>query len=381
MLYRLQTGRQAVYSRGFTPQEAGRKVDMGKDGVRKICVALGFVLGITMLPVNRMGIQAAEVIATVHGTVLKETTTDVLFLSTREGTMQIKLDNNTDASECKILLPDKKISVSVSGGTDGYLHAVKITSEAPTSAVTVDTSSTATVTGTINKKTTGDVLYFDTAQGQMQIKLDSNTSMKNCSVLVAGRTYQIVCARGSDAMMHAVSISDGGGAVPTTSTGLTPAPADLSYQKLATVAVVGKVTKNTRENMLYLSTDSGEMQIVIDSNSDTRNGMVLTPGSILTVSIYRGSDAYMHAACVIGIKGTAGAVNIDTSSPATVSGTVSSKSTEDVLYLDTPQGEMQLKLDAVRSISNCKVFVAGKRLTVVCARGADACMHALNITG
>ncbi len=339
------------------------------------------MLGVVMFPAGGIRARAAEVIATVYGTVMKETTADVLFLSTKEGTMEIKLDSQTDASECKVLLPDKKISVSLTGGTDGYLHAVKITSEAPAAEVTVDTSSTATVSGTINKKTRGDVLYFDTPQGQMQIKLDSNTNMKNCSVLVAGRTYQIVCARGSDAMMHAVSISDGGGAVPTTSTGLTPAPADLSYQKQATVAVVGKVAKSTRENLLYLSTDSGEMQIVIDSNSDTRNGMVLTPGSILTVSIYRGSDAYMHAACVIGIKGTAAAVDIDTSSPATVSGTVSSKSTEDLLYLDTPQGEMQLKLDAVRSVSNCKVMVAGKRLTVVCARGSDACLHALHITG
>ena len=37
---------------------------------------------------------------------------------------------------------------------------------------------------------------------------------------------------------------------------------------------------------------------------------------------------------------------------------VGDESSESVLYLDTPQGEMQLKLDAVNSISNCKVFVA-----------------------
>jgi hypothetical protein len=42
---------------------------------------------------------------------------------------------------------------------------------------------------------------------------------------------------------------------------------------------------------------------------------------------------------------------------------------------------MELKLDAVNSISNCKAFVNGKKLTVTCARGSDAYMHALDIVG
>ena len=123
------------------------------------------------------------------------------------------------------------------------------------------------------------------------------------------------------------------------------------------------------------------MQIVIDADTDSRGGMVLTPGNKLTVSVYRGSDAYMHAAVVTGNKDGYQSVEIDTSSPATVTGTVGSKSTENILLLDTPQGQMELKLDCVRSVTNCKVLVSGSKLTLTCARGSDAYMHALDITG
>jgi len=123
------------------------------------------------------------------------------------------------------------------------------------------------------------------------------------------------------------------------------------------------------------------MQIVIDNNTDTRNGVVLTPGNKLTVSCYRGSDAYMHAASIVGTKESTGSAEIDRSSPATVTGTVADGSTQNVLCLSTSGGTMELKLDAVNSISNCKAFVRGKKLTVTCARGSDAYMHALDIVG
>ena len=349
-------------------------------------IAVCLALGMALLPANVIKALAAEVVATVEGTVLSGTTSDILKLSTREGDMEIKLDSGTDTSACKILLPDKKISVSVSHGSDGYMHAVKITGEAQASSVSVDASTTATVTGTLSEDTKSDILYVDTPQGQMEIKLDPTTNISGCSVLIAGKSYSITCARGSDAYMHAVSISDGtGGTSGLFNTGsnssvLTPAPA--SAINASTSTVTGKVSDNTRAaDLLYLKTNDGEMQIVIDADTDSRGGMVLTPGNKLTVSVYRGSDAYMHAAVVTGNKDGYQSVEIDTSSPATVTGTVGSKSTENILFLDTPQGQMELKLDCVRSVTNCKVLVSGSKLTLTCARGSDAYMHALDITG
>lgn len=361
---------------------------MRKCRIAKAAMVICLIFGIVLAPANRLKAQAAEVIATVQGTVSSETTSELLYLSTNEGKMQIKLDSATDTSACKILLPDTKISVSVSHGTDGYLHAVKITSDTQTSGVTIDTSASAVVTGSIDKKTKANLLYVKTAQGDMQIKLDTTTDMSGCSVLVVGKSYQITCARGSDAYMHAIRISDAASAAASNTTSeadsalaLTPAPADPANVKTAEGSVSGRVSKITKENLLYLSTSGGEMQFVIDSNTDTRQGMVLTKDNKLTVSYYRGSDAYLHAVSITGMKDDPEEVKIDTSSPATVTGTVGNKSTQNILYLDTPQGMMELKLDAVSSVTNCKVLVSGKKLTVICAYGSDAYMHAIGIAG
>ena len=358
-----------------------------KKHMMKLCMAACLVSGILLSPAERFTAQAAEVIATVKGSVMSGTTTELLKLSTKEGNMEIKLDSGTDASACKILLPGSSISVSVSHGNDGYLHAVKITSAAQAAAVTLDSSSSATVTGTISEKSKGDVLYVKTAQGEMQIKMDSNTNMSGCSVLVADKTYSITCVRGSDAYMHATSISDassgssgsGSGTSTTPSSSLTPAPE--SPVGVDTTTVTGTVNKKTKEDLLYFDTAYGEMQIVIDKNTDSRNGMFIIPDRKLAVAVYRGSDAYMHAATIVGAKESVIPATVDTSSPATVSGTVSSKSNENILILKTSDGDMELKLDVLQSVTGCKVLLRGRKLTVTCARGSDAYMHAISIVG
>lgn len=354
-----------------------KKYRMAKTGII-FCLAFGIFL----IPANRIKAQAAEVIATVQGTVKSGTTSDLLKLSTNEGTMEIKLDSGTDASDCKILLPGKVINVSVARGSDEYLHAVKITSSGQAVAVTVDSSSSVTVTGTISEKSKDDLLYVNTQQGEMQIKMDSTTNLNGCSVIVANKTYSIACVRGSDAYMHAVSISDSasgtGSGSSSSASALTPAPASII--NAATTTVTGTVGENTRESLLYLSTNGGEMQVVIDANTDSRSGMVLTPGRKLTVSVYRGSDAYMHAAVIVAEKAGTSTATMDTAQTSTVSGTVGSKSNENTLYLNTNQGEMELKLDAIRSVTGCKVFVKDKKVSITCTRGSDAYMHALDIT-
>lgn len=353
---------------------------MKKCLIARICMTFCLVLGVFFIPYNQLHVQAAEVIATVSGTILSGTTSEILLLSTNEGKMEIKLDSSTDASSCKILLPGKKISVSVSHGSDGYLHAVKIISNTPGTTTTADSSNVATVTGTIGDKTTDSIIFFNTPQGEMEIKLDATTNISGCSVLVAGKSYVITCTRGSDAYMHALSISDPSSA-SSGSSSLTPAPASDVNSSISTTTVTGTVLSNTKENLLYLSTSGGTMEIVIDNNTDSRNGMILVPDRKLTVSVYRGSDAYMHAATISGVKDSFTSANVDTSNTSTVTGTVGSKSTENILFLSTPQGDMELKLDTVRSVNNCKVLVSGKKITVTCARGSDAYMHAVDITG
>lgn len=344
---------------------------MKKGGKRMAALLAAMMLLTAFLPAGAMQIRAAEVIATVHGTILSGTTEDVLLLSTAQGKMEIKLDSNTDASACKVLLPGREIYVEVTHGSDAWLHAAKITSSTPAEASTIDYSSSVTVTGKIGDKTREDILYLNTAQGEMQIKLDSTTNMNGVTVLVAGKEYQVTCARGSDAWLHAVSISDANTSKVTTE----------MVNGVSVTTVTGKVTDQTKENLLYLSTDGGVMQLVIDDSTDTSNGRVLVPGRQVTVSFYRGSDAYQHASRIVGEKESASQVSVNTDSTAVVVGTVDGKSNENVLYLNTSGGMMELKLDALSSMSNCKVLVRGKQIVVSCAHGSDAYMHAVSIIG
>ena len=94
------------------------------------------------------------------------------------------------------------------------------------------------------------------------------------------------------------------------------------------------------------------------------------------------TESEILTACRVLVAGKTygGLVTIDTNT-STVTGTIGSKSTENMLYLTTQQGDMELKLDAVRSVTNCKVLVEGSRVSIVCARGNDAYMHALEIKG
>ncbi len=348
-----------------------------------VCLALGLALGVSMVPAGSLTVEAAEVIATVSGTVRKGTTSDLLLLATSDGNMEIKLDSGTDTSGCKLLLPDRKISVSVSHGSDGYLHAVTVKSGVQAGDVSVDSSKTAVVTGTIKEKSTGDILYLDTSNGEMELKLDSSTDMSGCKVLVTDKTYTVTCARGSDAYMHAIRISDaaygsssGTGSVPLS--GMTPSPDGTVSE--STTWVSGTVTKNTKSDLLCLAMGNEEMEIRLDAMTDSRNGIMAMPGRMFSVAVYRGGDAYMHAANVMGAKSSMIPVHIDTSAPSTVTGTVSSKSTENMLYIHTSNGDMELKLDALGSASGFKILVQGQKVSVSCARGDDAYMHALGIT-
>ncbi len=354
---------------------------MRKSMIVKLWTVFCLILGLAISPLVQLKAQAREASATVSGTVMSGTTSELLLLSTREGKMEIKLDSETDTSSCKILLPGNKVFVSVAHGNDGYLHAVRITSGGQVTAAGIDSSTTATITGTINEKTKGDVLYVDTPQGEMQIKLDTTTDMSGCNVLVTDKTYSIICARGTDAYMHALSISDAaqGAGVTGSRPDLTPAPAGTVTA--ATSSVSGTVGDKTKEDLLYLSTAGGEMQIVIDSNTDSRYGMVLVPDRKVTVSFYNGSDAYLHAASITSEKLSVQAPTVDRGSATNVTGTVGDKSTENILYFDTPQGQMEIKLDTLESVTGCKVLVTGRKYIVNCVYGSDAYMHALSITG
>ncbi|MCM1268320.1 MAG: hypothetical protein NC302_10485 [Bacteroidales bacterium] len=355
------------------------------------CVAACTACGLLFLPAAETGItvQAAEVIATVQGKVMEGTTTKLLYLDTSDGKMEIKIDESTSTGNCKMLLPKKKVSVSVANGNDGYLHAVTISESGESPSVAVDTSKVSSVVGTVNAKTTEEVLHLDTAQGEMELKLDRDTDFSNCSVLVVSGKYVVRCARGDDAYMHALSVADvaaaPAGDTQTDVAAQTGAAAQASAQTPVTNvtgetrSVTGTVKESTNEYVLNLGTSEGDFTFMIDETTDTSKGMILTPENKIMVTYFRGSDNNLHASAVTGVKDSSSAV-LDDSASATVTGTVKKKSTENILVLDTSAGEMELKLDKVESLSGCKALVTGKKVSVTCKRGNDAYMHALTIT-
>lgn len=109
------------------------------------------VLSLLFTPAFLLPAQAANTV-TVQGKVMSGTTGS-LCCWIPQGKMEIKIDNATDTTAGKILLPDQAISVTVTGGNDGYLHATKISTGNQIGNVIVDTNNTVDVTGTLNKNT------------------------------------------------------------------------------------------------------------------------------------------------------------------------------------------------------------------------------------
>ena len=342
---------------------------MIKTKIAGVCVAA--CLAITMAgTVSEIPVVEAASSTTVTGTIQSGTTDTLMYLSTTAGTMEIKIDSDTDTSGCKVLLPDKKISVTCYRGDDAYMHASKITSPDAASNVTVDTRSTATVEGTVLTGTTDDLMYFSTRAGTMQIKIDSNTDMTGCTTVTLGKKLIVTCGRGSDAYMHAVKITDS-----TSSSNSTTAV----INGVTMPNITGTVAANTTASYLYFSTSSGLMEIKIDSSTDLSECRTLIPGQSVSVACYRGSDAVMHAGRIVdNTISSSSQATVNTAKTTNVAGTVTSDTSSQLLYLSTSGGTMQIRLDDNTSMNGC-VLVIGESVQVTFAGGSDSYLHAVSI--
>ncbi len=344
-----------------------------KNTSRKVAtMLLGIVLATGMMIGGKTEVNAATPTATVTGTVAKGTTADTLYLyNSSDGTYTIKLDGETDFNGCKVLTVGKQISVGIYRGNDEYNHAATITAGKQTVSASVDTSNQATVTGKVKDKSTDEILYLDTTGGEMVIKLDSTTNLGGCRVVVAGANVNVVVARGSDAYMHALSISNGSG-----SSGSSDSVSYSGEVPANTTAVTGTPEDKSNGDMLYLKTKDGTYTLKVDDSADTSQGFVFTSGNKVTAYIYHGSDSYMHAAKVVGTRNNGGASG---GSTTTFSGTVESGSTESLLLLNTSGGVMKFKLDGGTTLSGSKGLYKGLQVTVSGSTGSDAYWHAVSI--
>ncbi len=340
--------------------------------INAIYISLILLLSCVVLGLVRYPAKTVASEYTYSGTVSDKTTADKLYLSTSGGTVEIKLDSSTELVNAKFLLPGNSVTANCYTGSDEYWHASKITGNSSAGKVAIDTSNKATVKGTIAKGTTEEMLYLVVDNGTMQIKIDESTDVSGVKFLIIGKTVQASVARGSDAYMHALSISDVAGA--STSSGSSTGVAASGS------GVTGTVEKGTTTSLLYLNTSGGTMQIVLDLATDVSASRVLLPGQKITVNFYRGADAWNHASKIVNNTATAAPeVSLDSGARITVSGRVTGDTTENTLFLNTSGGVMQIKLDAATNFSKCPVLLLDKNIQVTCDRGSDEYYHAVSI--
>ena len=226
--------------------------------------------------------------STVYGTVMSSTTDDVIFLSTSNGTMQIKVDSATDMTNCHVITVGQKIYITTARGNDAYMHAVSIRDGVAGNSTNSDTITVNGVTmpylsGTVDSRTTSDLLYFSTSGGTMLIKYDSTTDYTGCLTLIPGQAVTVACYNGGDSYMHAAKIVNN----------------EISDYSVAgnytsTTSFTGKIASNTSLNNIFLTTDGGTVQIKIDSSTSLSKVPAIV-GEKVTVNCGLGSDNTWHA--------------------------------------------------------------------------------------
>lgn len=251
-------------------------------------VTIALMLTLTFFATGSVDAYSAEL--TVSGSVANGTNESLLKLNTSGGIMEIKLDSNTQYN-CKTILPGAQLTAELYRGSDAYWHASKLSGDNKVTAVSLDMSNPQYVNGYIKKLENG-VMFFETPQGEMQIKLDSDTDISGITFLVCEKYYRLEIVRGSDAYMHTTKIFDSVQQSGSSSS----SGSSYSYSKPAgvedpSVTVTGKVSDKTTADILYLSTDQGEMQIKLDS---VQGKAVLISGKKVSITIGHGNDGYWH---------------------------------------------------------------------------------------
>ena len=338
-----------------------------------ITVVLMVCFSLTCFNLFPANIVAAE--TTFSGTVSDKTNAEMLYLNTSGGTMEIKIDSNVAVTGTKVILPGNSVVATCYVGNDEYWHVSKLSGSSQIGKSSIDMSTKATVKGRIAKGTSEELLYLVIDNGTMQIKMDSDTDLSGTTMLIIGKQVMVTVARGSDAYMHALSITDVASVTSATSSASSTVTATSSAN-----TVTGTVENGTTASMLYLSTSGGTMEFVMDLATDASGCRVLMPGQSISVTFYRGSDAWNHTSRLVNNSSKAASeVSLDASTKATVTGTVDGATTENTLYLNTSGGTMQIRLDAATNFSRCPVLLKDKTVQVTIERGSDQYNHAIAI--
>jgi len=235
--------------------------------------------------------------ATVSGTVQKNTTDKILYLKTSAGDMIIKLDKDTDIGTTGLLVVGKTVQVTVQRGSDAYLHATKISGNGSSSSSTTTasaqmspeaekTSESVKVQGTVESNTTNAVLYLKVSGSVMQIRIDRNTKWPESDALKTGESITAMVYRGSDAYLHAESV--------TADTECAPSAVINTASKLTFKGNVEKIDGYT----ITIKNGDNTYTFRFDDDTDFSGFRLLQKNKTVTVEAATGSDGYWRATMV-----------------------------------------------------------------------------------
>ncbi len=151
-----------------------------------------------------------------------------------------------------------------------------------------------------------------------------------------------------------------------------------SAQADSYTTISGSIANGSTAEILKVDTRDGTYEIKIDSSTEFSGGKVLLPGKNVTVSLRHGDDAYLHAVSVKA--GGAGGVVIDKDTTKEISGKVKDVSSKDSLYVETSEGDVQIKFDDNADLSGIKYLIAGNSYVFKIAKGNDSNWYALAIS-
>lgn len=255
-------------------------------GLMAVALCVTCLFGLMSLPAKAEDVK-------VSGKVVSGTTASLIKLNTGGSEpMLIKVDSDTNFSNCTSLLPNTELVVTVRYGSDAYWHAVSVKDSNTTIAVTLDTANPTTVVGVLTEVKDVDTVVLKMYSGEMYLKLDPTTDYSGTRFLLLGNTYEVKVARGSDAYMHAISVKDSTASV--SSYGTTSYSAAPQTSVTATTKVTGTVKSNSDSKILYLATADGDMALKLDALTST---YVLYHNQKITVNIGY-LDGYWHAVTI-----------------------------------------------------------------------------------
>lgn len=316
-------------------------------------------------------------LAVISGTVQDNPSDSSFVLKVNNNLLTIKIDSSTDLTQLHVLNSGRTVSAAVYTGSDNQFHAYKLGGNITNGPVALD-GATVTVSGTVLKNTDDNTLLLSTSDGNMTIRMDTQTVIGAGGLLLIGKKVDVVVQHGADAYMHAVKITGKSTSSSSSdpSSNLWPATTRCSDE----VEVKGKVDKKTDNNTLYLNIDGqGTMIIRIDVNTKWEAAQAFKVGETVKAKVYGGADAYMHAASITSNLDPASGTTLDATSQLDFVGKIT-KIDGSKITLSTASGDMIIKYDNGTNFDGYRILkTSDSNVTITAMTGSDGYWRATRV--